>query len=134
MQLYGIQVIFYDMLCGQVGIPQWMENAVTQSSKVFLVCNNEFKTEWEDPSVSPLEGNLVHILKQNFFAHVRTSSDYMSKYALLFMSSRESEKCIASSYLLNLQRFVVDPVDPSRLDQVARFITNTKSYILDMGD
>ena len=134
LQLHGIQVIFYDMLCGRVGIPQWMENAVTQSSKVFLVCNNEFKTEWEDPSVSPLEGNLVHILKQNFFAHVKTSSDYMSKYALLFVGSRESERCIASSYLRNLQSFVVDPVDPSRLDQVARFITNTKSYILDMGD
>lgn len=131
LQMHGIQVIFYDMLCGRMGLPQWMETAVAESSKVFLVCNEQFKTEWEDPSISPLEGNLIHILKQNFFAHVRTSSDYMSKYALLFMGT--GKRCIVSSYLHNLQHFSLDPSNPSTLDMVARFITNTQSYILDIS-
>ncbi len=130
LQLRGVRVIFYDMLCGRMGLPEWMERVVSESSKVFLLCNEQFKTEWEDSTVSSLEGNLIHILKQNFFAHVRTSSEYMSKYALLFMGS--GERCLVSSYLHNLQHFVIEPSNPSTLD-LARFITNTQSYILDIA-
>ncbi len=134
LQFHGIEVIFYDTVSGRTGLPQWMEGAVNKCSKVFLVCNEQFKTEWENLSLDSfisLEGNLVHILKQNFFAHVQTSSDYMSKYALLFMGS--GERYIVSSYLHNLKKFVVDPGNPSALEEVARFITNTKSYVLDIG-
>ena len=135
LRQYDVRVLFYDTLYGGIGIPQWMETSVAKSSKVFLVCNSQFKKEWEDSSVSLIEGNLVHLLKQNFFAHVRTSSDYMAKYALLFTKAdQKAESCIASSYLQNLQKFFVDSEDPTKLDHVARFIRNCKTYSLSMGD
>ena len=135
LRLYRVRVLFYDTLYGRIGIPQWMENSVAQSSKVFLVCNSQFKKEWEDPSASQIEGNLVHLLKQNFFAHVKTSSDYMAKYALLFTKAdQKAENCIASSYLQNLQRFLIDSEDPARLEHVAKFIRNCEAYTLTMED
>jgi len=131
LRLYGVNVLFYDMVYGCVGTPQWMESSITKCSKVFLLCNSQFKKEWENSELEPFEGNLIHILKQNFFAHVKTNSDYMSKYALLFPKASSEEKNVASCYLHNLQKFLVDPEDPSRLEHVIKFITNCKTYELE---
>ena len=135
LRQYEVRVLFYDTLYGHIGIPQWMESSVAKSSKVFLVCNSQFKKEWEDSSASVMEGNLVHLLKQNFFAHVRTNSDYMAKYALLFTkANQKAESCIASCYLQNLQKFLVDSEDPTKLEHVAKFIRKCKTYSLSMED
>ena len=128
--MYGVDAVFYDMSHGRGGIPQWVECSVAESSKVFLVCNKQFKTEWEQSNSGPLVGNVVHVVKQNFLAHVVSSSEYSTKFSLLFLRTKCFETCMPSKYLYNLQRFVVDPNDELVLEQVVRYILNVKSYAL----
>ena len=135
LTIYGVDAMFYDPSHARGGIPEWVEYSVAESSKVFLVCNEQFKAEWEDSKPGSLEGNIIHVVKQNFLAHMVSSSEYSTKFSLLFLrTSKCYETCMPSKYLYNLRNFVVKSNDESVIKQVVRYIMKVSEYYVQSPD
>lgn len=125
----GIDVQWYDKSRG-VGPSEWVETNFRRSEKVLLVCNKEFKQEWENPNEEMIfNGAIVHASKQIIRGHINSTESFSSKYGLVFLKPSDLE-LIPDDYLKCCPKFLVNPTDRERSEQMAHFVQGIEEFCL----
>lgn len=101
---------------------QKIEEKVTQSHAVLIVCNEAFQRDWEDSARSSQH---VNALRQLF--HSNVGRNQLEKFALVILDNNSSY--IPSEYLKHLERFNVGKKGTDE-ERMINFVTNKSPYQL----
>ena len=124
----SVEVHWYDKTEG--GVAAWVETRIRMSQKVLLVCNQAFIKEWEKPNEDMiLNGAIVHAVKQYIQGDINFTENYCKKYGLVFLKVRDL-KDIPGGYLKNCTKFVVDPGNPAKEEEMVHFVIGVGKYTL----
>ena len=127
-QYDGIHPVFFQKSCVNGSVADWVTDNIKNSSKVLLVCNEQFAEEWTQLTGNYLLGNsVVYVLRQVIDSYVKHDKRELDKFAVLYLRKAD-QKCLDDPFIRNMKSFLVNPQDVTYLEEVVRFICDQPTY------
>ena len=129
-QYDGIHPVFFQKSCVNGSVADWVTDNIKNSSKVLLVCNEQFAMEWTQVAVDNLfENSVVYILHQIIDCYVKHDKRELDKFAVLYLRKAD-QKCLDDPFIRNMKSFLVNPQDVTYLEEVVEFIHDQQHFQL----
>lgn len=104
----------------------WLEETLRQAKSVFLVANDQLRSEWSSEARDPVL-NTLHRIISAAASYDRT----LEKYGIIFTGSEPGEAWLPDNAYLQVMPVFEMSQQRSEEEKVYRFVTGTKQFVFD---